>query len=115
MAAAAGASEVDVLIAGDGEERTRIERAIELAGVGDRVRLLGEVDEEALPALLASCHVFALPSKARTEGLGVSLVEAMRYGKALSSVDWAEQRGGDRPGRRERHPCAARGRQRSGG
>jgi hypothetical protein len=83
VAAAAGTPEAEVLVAGDGEERGRIERTIQRASVGDRVRLLGEVDDDTLAALLASCHVFALPSKERTEAFGVSLLEAMRYGKPL--------------------------------
>lgn len=83
VAAAAGAPDAEVLIAGDGEERGRLERAIRLAGVGNRVRLLGEVDDGTLPALLASCHVFALPSKERTEAFGVALLEAMRYARPL--------------------------------
>lgn len=81
--AAAGVSEAEVLIAGEGEERSRIERAIRKTGVGARVRLLGEVDEVLLASLLASCDVFALPSRERTEAFGVALLEAMRYGKPL--------------------------------
>lgn len=81
--AAAGAPELQVLIAGEGEERSRIERAIQRAGAGGHIRLLGEVDDETLAGLLATCHVFALPSRERTEAFGVALLEAMRYAKPL--------------------------------
>jgi glycosyltransferase involved in cell wall biosynthesis len=60
------------LIAGDGAERER------LAG-GIRVRILGHRDD--VPALLAACDAFVLPSL--FEGTPIALIEAMAAGKAI--------------------------------
>lgn len=83
IAAAGATTAVEVLIAGDGEERRRLERAIAATGASQRIRLLGEVDDQRLCGLLASCHLVALPSCERTEAFGVILLEAMRYAKPL--------------------------------
>ena len=66
---------VQVLLVGDGPERGRIERAVRRLGVADRVRLLGFVPHERVPAVLAHADVLAVPS--RYEDLGSVLVEAM--------------------------------------
>jgi glycosyltransferase involved in cell wall biosynthesis len=61
------------VLAGDGDERDRlVERARELQ-VADRVRFLG--DRQDVPALLACCDLFVLPSL--YEGLPMSILEAM--------------------------------------
>lgn len=53
-------------------------------GVEDRVVLWGRVLEEMLKVLYQSCDIFALPSRTTnrgtTEGIPVSLIEAMSYG-----------------------------------
>src|SRR5262249_48337524 len=51
------------------------------------VRMLGEADDETVRKLMASCDVFCLPSRERTEAFGLVLLEAMRYGKALVVSD----------------------------
>lgn len=61
------------LIAGDGPERAALEAAARRGGVEERVRLLGPRDD--VPALLAACDVFALPS--RFEGAPLAILEAM--------------------------------------
>jgi glycosyltransferase involved in cell wall biosynthesis len=63
----------DALIVGDGPDRPAVEAEIELLGLGNRVRLLGERDD--VPALLARADAFVLAS--RSEGLPVSVLEAM--------------------------------------
>ena len=60
------------VVAGDGPERAR------LTG-GDRVRFLGQRDD--VPALLAACDAFVLPSL--FEGTPIALLEAMAAGKAI--------------------------------
>ena len=60
------------VIAGDGAERERL-------GGGIRVRILGH--REDVPALLAACDAFVLPS--RFEGTPIALIEAMAAGKAI--------------------------------
>jgi glycosyltransferase involved in cell wall biosynthesis len=85
--AAAGDAGLDVVIVGAGEEYGRLERAIGRAASHSSIRLAGEVDDATLCRLMASCDVFCLPSKERTEAFGVVLLEAMRYGKPLLVSD----------------------------
>jgi glycosyltransferase involved in cell wall biosynthesis len=68
----------DVLFAfaGDGPEREPLEALARRLGVAERVLFLGERDD--VPALLASCDAFVLPSL--YEGLPVSVLEAMAIG-----------------------------------
>lgn len=82
-ALAALAQAAQLLIVGDGEERARLEGLIASTGQKQRIRLLGEVDDETRNRLLASCDVFCLPSRERTEAFGIVLMEAMRYGKPV--------------------------------
>ncbi|MDR1998897.1 MAG: glycosyltransferase family 4 protein, partial [Frankiaceae bacterium] len=55
-------------------------------GIGDRVRVLGRLDDDALSAVLAGATASVLPSRA--EGFGLPLVEAMSVGvPAVTSDD----------------------------
>jgi hypothetical protein len=78
---------VQLVLAGEGEERPALERAIAQSGAGTRIRMLGAVDDDALCRLLASCDVLCLPSRERTEAFGIVLVEAMRYGKPIVATE----------------------------
>ena len=51
------------------------------AGLVGRLHILGPVDEETKPLLLASCDVFALPSQVDT--FGIVLLEAWLHGKPV--------------------------------
>jgi glycosyltransferase involved in cell wall biosynthesis len=66
-------------IAGKGPERAALEKQAREAGLGERVRFLGERRDVA--DLLAACDLFILPS--RREGLGVAALEAMAAGRAV--------------------------------
>jgi len=82
--ALAGLSQpAELLIVGEGEERRSLEALILSTGQTPHVRLLGEVDDVTRNRLLASCDVFCLPSRERTEAFGIVLMEAMRYGKPV--------------------------------
>lgn len=70
-------------VAGDGPLRPALERQIERLGLGDHVHLLGVRND--VHVLLAAADVFVL-SSAR-EGLSISLLEAMRAGKAAVVTD----------------------------
>ncbi len=89
IAAVAAEPRLQLLIAGEGEERRALERAIATSGAGTRVRLLGKVDDAALLDLMATCDVFCLPSRERTEAFGLVLVEAMRFAKPLVAANLA--------------------------
>jgi glycosyltransferase involved in cell wall biosynthesis len=98
--AALAAPGVQLVIVGEGEERRRLERILDDAGRPERIRLAGQLDDEALCRLMASCDVLCLPSRERTESFGIVLLEAMRYGKALlvsdlagSGFTWVARRG----------------------
>jgi glycosyltransferase involved in cell wall biosynthesis len=67
------------LIAGEGPERTDLEAAARRSAVEDRVRLLGPRDD--VPALLAACDVFVLPSL--FEGAPLAILEAMAAGRPV--------------------------------
>jgi glycosyltransferase involved in cell wall biosynthesis len=89
-----------LVIVGEGEERARLERLLVHEGNPGSIRLVGEVDDETLHRLMASCDVFCLPSRERTEAFGIVLVEAMRYSKPLvvsnldgSGVTWVARDG----------------------
>jgi glycosyltransferase involved in cell wall biosynthesis len=77
--AAALVPEVVFAIAGEGDERSVLETRIRQLGLEERVRILGQRDD--IPALLASCDLFVLPSL--FEGLPLSILEAMAAGKPV--------------------------------
>lgn len=90
----------ELIIVGEGEERPALERIIRDSHERPAARLLGEVDDDTLHRLMASCDVFCLPSRERTEAFGIVLMEAMRYGKPLlvselagSGVNWVARNG----------------------
>ena len=87
--AAVASPDVELVIVGEGEERAGLEAILGKAGRPARIRLAGEVDDATLCRLMASCDVYCLPSRERTEAFGVVLLEAMRYAKPLLVSDLA--------------------------
>jgi glycosyltransferase involved in cell wall biosynthesis len=81
------APEVDLLIAGDGPERPRLEALRDRLGLGVRVHLLGAVDGTSVASLYRGARLVACPS--RWEGLPLVCLEAMASGRAVvaSRVD----------------------------
>ena len=77
--AASGLEAADLVLAGgrDGQ-RAGLAGLAESLGVGERVKLLGWVEDDDLPALYASALAFAYPSE--YEGFGLQLVEALALG-----------------------------------
>jgi glycosyltransferase involved in cell wall biosynthesis len=57
---------------------------------GDRVHFLGQVDKEAMRALLSNAYAFVLPSA--LEGLSIGLLEALAYGNCIVASDIPENR-----------------------
>lgn len=98
--AVADLAEVELVVVGEGEERPGLEAILAKAGQPPHIRLLGAADDAACRRLLASCDLYCLPSRERTEAFGIVLMEAMRYGKPLlasripgSGVTWVAREG----------------------
>jgi glycosyltransferase involved in cell wall biosynthesis len=85
LRAAERVPEATFVLAGDGPLRARLSELAGSLGVADRVLFLGHRDD--IPALLASCDVFVLPSL--YEGLPLSLLEAMASGRPAIATDVA--------------------------
>ena len=69
------------LIAGDGPERSRLERMIAELDLKAKLRLLGHVPHGNLDAYYAAADVVVLTS--RSEGIPLVLMEAMSFGKPV--------------------------------
>ena len=79
---------IQIVIAGDGPERDRLEQLASHLGVTDRVRFLGF--REDVGDLLAASDLVVLPSL--REGLSIALLEAMAAGKPIIATSIGSQR-----------------------
>lgn len=75
----AGTAEAHLLVAGEGEERGRLERLVAELGLQDSVRLLGRIGEAELLTLYRAADVNVVPSLA-LEGFGLVVLEAAACG-----------------------------------
>lgn len=66
------------LIAGDGDDRERLESLAKTCGVAKHVRFLGRVADDKLPSLYSAADFYVMPSSG--EGFGIAFVEAMCCG-----------------------------------
>lgn len=89
-----------IVIVGDGPLQRELQQEIELAGIKDRVVLVGRLDDAALHTLFERAMLYCLPSTCRAEAFGVVLLEAMTYGLPIvatdipgSGVPWVNQNG----------------------
>lgn len=73
----------EVWIIGEGTERPRLEQLIAELGLGDRVRLLGSVNDCERIKLMCLADVFVLPSTTNAETFGLSQLEAMAAGRPV--------------------------------
>ncbi|MCL7973663.1 MAG: glycosyltransferase family 4 protein [marine benthic group bacterium] len=75
--------DAELTVIGTGERATIIERTARVHGVADRVRMLGSVSRDRLVESYEDHDIFVLPAvvdeKGDTEGLGVVLLEALRF------------------------------------
>jgi phosphatidylinositol alpha-1,6-mannosyltransferase len=69
-----------LVVAGDGEDRPRLQRKAQELGLEGHVRFTGLVDDATLLQLYQDCSFFLMPSTC--EGFGLVFLEAMRAGKA---------------------------------
>ncbi len=72
----------DLLIAGDGPERSQLEQLVPELGLSGRVHFLGGVSHSHVCTLFRGCDVFVLPSR-KAEALGIVNLEAMAAGKPV--------------------------------
>jgi phosphatidylinositol alpha-1,6-mannosyltransferase len=78
------------VIAGDGDERARLEELARARGVNDRVFFAGVVADDDLPAYYAACDVFLLPNRIDNgdlEGFGIVFLEAAATGRPAIGGD----------------------------
>ena len=78
-----GLNDLLLLIAGEGEERIRLERLIQELRLGDCVKLLG-LRHDVLGLMKAS-DIFVMPS--RYEGVSLAMIEAMACGLPIIASD----------------------------
>ena len=69
---------VEYVIAGDGDDRPRLESLAQRLGVSHRVSFVGRVSETDLPSLYDQADVFVMPSTG--EGFGIVFLEARQRG-----------------------------------
>jgi glycosyltransferase involved in cell wall biosynthesis len=74
--------DVDLLIAGDGPQRTRIEEMITASGLEERVHLLSSLPHHELWSLYKSALLFVMLSR-MAEGLPLVFFEAMACGRPV--------------------------------
>ena len=82
-----GLPDTDLLIVGEGPERTALERLAQKEGVGERVRFLGRIDQKDLPEIYTAIDALVLASS--REGWANVLLEAMACGTpVVASAVW---------------------------
>ncbi len=84
-ALAAQPEDVTVDIIGDGPERDTLVRQAERLGLSHRVRFLGWLDRDLLPAHFQAADAFVFPS--REEGMPNAVLEAMACGLPVIATD----------------------------
>ena len=89
-----------VLIGGGGPLREELQRQIDDNGLQDKVRLIGRVPDEDLPAYFGACDLFCLSSIQKTEAFAIVQIEAMSCGRPIvatriphSGVAWVNAHG----------------------
>ena len=84
-----------ILIGGGGPLKSQLLAQIEEHGLQDKVKLLGFVKDEDVPAYFGACDLFCMSSVYATEAFGIVQIEAMSAGKPVvatkipgSGVSW---------------------------
>lgn len=80
-----GRATARLVVAGEGDDRTRLAARAGALGLGDAVLFTGFVNEPTLLALYERCRAFAMPSSG--EGFGLVYLEAMRAGRACIALE----------------------------
>ncbi len=88
-------SGVGLLIVGDGEERERIQAAIQAGPRSSSIRMAGYLDDPQRNRLIMESDLLCLPSLDRGEAFGLVLIEAMGLGKPALISDISGSGAGD--------------------
>jgi phosphatidylinositol alpha-1,6-mannosyltransferase len=73
-----------LVVVGDGDDRSRLEALAASRGLSEVISFMGRVDDNALASLYARSAFFVMPSP--REGFGLVYLEAMRAGKPCVAV-----------------------------
>jgi rhamnosyl/mannosyltransferase len=76
-----------IAIVGQGPLETELRADVARRGLEERVRFVGRVGDDDLPAYYQACDALVLPSIARTEAFGVVQIEAMAAGRPVISTN----------------------------
>jgi rhamnosyl/mannosyltransferase len=79
--------DVIIIIGGAGKLLSDLRSRIENLGLGNKVELVGNIQENELGAYFEIADVFCLPSIARSEAFGVVMLEAMACGRPIIATD----------------------------
>lgn len=89
-----------ILIGGSGPLKDELKSLIDSNNLNGKVKLLGRVEDNELPAYYGACDIFVLSSIWKTEAFGIVQIEAMSCGKPVvatnipeSGVDWVNKDG----------------------
>ncbi len=74
-------------IVGDGPSRKSLEMMVNRFGLEDRIRFLGALPDSDLAEWYEACAVYVQPSISSAEAFGISMMEAMHFGKPVISTD----------------------------
>ncbi len=78
-------ADLQLAIAGQGNELAFLRQLADQLGVAQQVHFLGQIDRQALPALLHSADIFVMPGEA--ESFSIATLEAMACGKPILAVN----------------------------
>lgn len=76
-----------LLICGSGPMEAAWRTLTQELGLTEQVHFLGDVPDEALPALYHAADLYVLPANSRAEAFGVALLEAMAAGLPVISTE----------------------------
>ena len=74
-------SNARLLIVGDGDFKSEYQKQCASLGLTSKVVFAGNIPDEALPEFYAASDMLVLPSKDRSEGFGLTILEANASGK----------------------------------
>jgi glycosyltransferase involved in cell wall biosynthesis len=75
--------DIKLLIVGGGDLKSEYEAHAKHLNIEDKVLFIGEVSDEFLPKYYAVADMLVLPSKDRSEGFGLTILEANASGKPV--------------------------------